>query len=440
MIVFNKVDKYRVFDKLFFHHRDDSCLIVSRTPPAWCITNGIGGRIAAKLPTTSPESVDDIAKRIESEGISRDSALVYIRELIGCGILLSDREVPEQTDRPLSIHGAYIEITNNCNLSCKHCYVDAHNSSNKNHLSKEMILKVVHQLPSHSEIGISGGEPLMRSDCLEIVKEVVQSGYKCSLLTNGILIDHTIAQQLAEMKITVQISLEGPNALINDAIRGEGSFQRAIDAVRILLLYSAIVRISFTPTKVNWRTFEQFVELMLAEGVNSIHVCTYTPQGRGYLNQDSLMLNDEELMEFQLCVEKAKQRISIMGNLPETLDIERVGYLWDKCPLGGSIHVGYDGSIYPCEIAANKKMVIGNVKNMTLLDALNSEKGRGYVKQSQDRIVQQSECSLCEWKHFCGGGCLVLAIAKDETMSSVDYLCSSRKKWFEQLLWEKSKL
>ena len=144
-----------------------------------------------------------------------------------------------------------------------------------------------------------------------------------------------------------------------------------------------------------------------------------------------------ELIEFQKEVEKASKTMEIMGNLPETLDLLRVGYLWDKCPLGGSIHVGYDGSIYPCEIAANQKMIIGNVRDMALGEALNSEKARMFIDNSRERIEKIEECLECEWKHFCGGGCMVLSLSENDEINSKDYLCGCRKFWLETLIWEK---
>ena len=111
--------------------------------------------------------------------------------------------------------------------------------------------------------------------------------------------------------------------------------------------------------------------------------------------------------------------------------------MWDKCPLAGSIHIGYDGSIYPCEIAAVNKMIIGNIKTDRLSDALNSERAKVFIQNSSQRIELIGECKECEWKHFCGGGCMVLSLAQNDEINTTDYLCACRKEWFERILWSK---
>lgn len=429
---------YYIADKLFFHQRGDRYLVVSRTPPAWTIVNSAGYAIISKLPMHNKRfNSMQLLHQIDGD-LSIDDLDCFLEKLASAHILFQGDTTPfVQPNRKIRIGGAYIELTAQCNLHCKHCYVSAGLNASDNLLTKDDILNAIYQIEPPAEIGFSGGEPLLRDDCLPMVREVVAKGYRCSLLTNGTLIDDSIAEELSALGVTVQISLEGATAEVNDQIRGKGSFARIVKSIETLVKHRVNVRVSFTPTASNFRDFNSFLDFVKAQGVQSIHVCTFTPQGRGETNSNELMMTTNELLEFQSVVFDASKNFDIAGNLPETLDTSTVGYMWDKCPLAGSIHIGYDGSIYPCEIAAVNKMIIGNIKTDRLSDALNSERAKVFIQNSRQRIELIGECKECEWKHFCGGGCMVLSLAQNDEINTTDYLCACRKEWFERILWSK---
>lgn len=431
------VTKYRIQDALFFHKRKNYWLVVSRTPPAWTIVNQLGYEIISVLPRERSFDIFDVVNLLTNQ-ISLDDLRLFLEQLSSKLIIIREDALRvSQTDRELAINGLYIEITPQCNLHCKHCYVESKITPPDLMLTREQILNTIFQLTPPAEIGFSGGEPLLRNDCMSMIREVSSKGYSCTLLTNGLLITDELAKELSELKVTVQVSLEGASPAVNDQIRGKGSFDAIIKSIDRLVQNKVDVRVSFTPTAINHHDFNGLLNLIKKMGVRSLHVCTFTPQGRGKKNADQLMLNNDDLYEFQTLVYKAAKDFDIMGNLPETLDLSRVGYLWDKCPLGGSMHVGHDGSIYPCEIAATKKMIIGNINDTTLDEALKSDAANLFINNSRNRIDLLHECINCEWKHFCGGGCLVLALAKKGELNVPDYLCNCRKKWFEELLWDK---
>lgn len=431
-------EKYYIMDKLFFHKRGELFLVVSRTPPAWTIVNAAGYEIISKMPIHNhPFSAIQLRHQLDSE-ISLDNLNSFLDKLASAHLIFhSDTDALVQPNRDIRIGGAYIELTSQCNLHCKHCYVNAGPNDSSVLLSKDDILNAIYQIAPPADIGFSGGEPLLRSDCMPMIREVVAKGYRCSLLTNGTLIDDSIAEELSALSVTVQISLEGATAEVNDLIRGAGSFVRIVKSIEMLVKHKVNVRVSFTPTASNFRDFGNFLSFVKAKGVQSVHVCTFTPQGRGEANSNELMMNTAELLEFQSAVFEASKDFDIVGNLPETLDLSTVGYLWDKCPLAGSIHIGHDGSIYPCEIAAVKKMIIGNIKTDRLYDVLNSVRAKTFIQNSRQRIELIDDCKECEWKHFCGGGCMVLSLAQNNELNTTDYLCACRKEWFERILWSK---
>ena len=82
---------------------------------------------------------------------------------------------------------AFIEITNCCNMKCKHCMNWSFENTNKG-FEKEDILKLIEDLHNNNteKIYISGGEPLLYSYIDEVILYANSLGMKVTLATNGI--------------------------------------------------------------------------------------------------------------------------------------------------------------------------------------------------------------------------------------------------------------
>ncbi len=130
-----------------------------------------------------------------------------------------------------------------CNLWCTHCFISC---SPKNHSFEFMSASEVGRHIEESitygvkEYYFTGGEPFMNRDMLAILEHTLQNG-PATVLTNGILISPKIAARLREIvaaklyTLEIRVSVDGFSEFTNDAIRGEGSFRRAIEGVRNLV-------------------------------------------------------------------------------------------------------------------------------------------------------------------------------------------------------------
>lgn len=86
----------------------------------------------------------------------------------------------------------HFELTNKCNLRCKHCYNIDYLTSDASELSFDEIKKIIDIAKSLgcNDIGLSGGEPFMHKDIMKIIDYV--SEYPIHILTNGLLINQSI--------------------------------------------------------------------------------------------------------------------------------------------------------------------------------------------------------------------------------------------------------
>ncbi len=136
-----------------------------------------------------------------------------------------------------------------CNLRCRHCFISC---SPDNHsfwfMSREMVHKVLEESAGMNvgEYYFTGGEPFMNNEMEGILEDTLRFG-PATVLTNATLFTPRRVEVLRELcansphRLELRVSIDGPSAEINDPIRGEGTFERAMAGV------AAVVAAGFRP-------------------------------------------------------------------------------------------------------------------------------------------------------------------------------------------------
>lgn len=155
-------------------------------------------------------------------------------------------------------HQMAFDITNRCNLRCLHCYNDSgENFVCNEELSDEEVLKFIDEIAKLKLFNICfcGGETLLRKDLIIECSKRLKSGgiSNISLVSNGLLMTEEIAKQLKEAGINkIQISLDGAKPTSHDKLRNkEGSYEKAINAIKALVKVGIDTGVAFTPTSFN---------------------------------------------------------------------------------------------------------------------------------------------------------------------------------------------
>lgn len=129
-----------------------------------------------------------------------------------------------------------------CNLACTHCFISC-SPTNRTH--EHLSLATVRRhLAEAVELGVkeyyfTGGEPFLNPE-MEAILEAALAVGPATVLTNGLLLDPERCRRLAALSaasdysLDLRVSLDGYDAAGNDAIRGEGAFERALAGVRHL--------------------------------------------------------------------------------------------------------------------------------------------------------------------------------------------------------------
>jgi MoaA/NifB/PqqE/SkfB family radical SAM enzyme len=131
---------------------------------------------------------------------------------------------------------AQLIITKKCNLNCRFCFIPKEERLKCEEVDTKEVFQIIDYLHSIGiiDLTITGGEPLLRSDLIEIAKYAKKRGFILNLISNGTLINREAAKEICKYFDTVSISLDGFKDTHNSLRRNNNAFQLAIRAIRNL--------------------------------------------------------------------------------------------------------------------------------------------------------------------------------------------------------------
>lgn len=165
-----------------------------------------------------------------------------------------------------------IELTNRCNLRCKHCFDERHAATSD--LPLAILDKVLSegQACGIDHISFTGGEPTIHRQFSEIVRRISAAGYTFSMVSNGInfpQIHSLLLAHRAHFK-GVTFSVDGARATTHDRLRGKGAFRRAMRAASICVMRAIPFTFNMVLTKQNQAEIAEMVALAEALGSHAI--------------------------------------------------------------------------------------------------------------------------------------------------------------------------
>lgn len=143
-----------------------------------------------------------------------------------------------------------------CNLTCAHCFISCSPKNDSfGYLSLETVERMLEESVRHGvkEYYFTGGEPFLNRQMVPILLKTLEYG-PATVLTNGtVLKDEWLellreAEQGSRYSLEFRVSIDGPTPAINDPIRGEGTFERAMQGVGKLVAYGFLPIITMTRT------------------------------------------------------------------------------------------------------------------------------------------------------------------------------------------------
>ncbi len=340
--------------------------------------------------------------------------------------------------------GIFFEITNNCNMQCRHCYTSSNENEHHSKERKELTTKEIFNLIDQaSKMGvfvfsIGGGEPLIRKDIIKILEYGIKKDLEMIPVTNGFFLNEVIVKEMKRIGLRqVVVSLDGSTEEIYTKIRGNNIFKQVTNNIQLLSKNGIRVLINVVVTKVNLYDLENIILVSKKLNARAIRFIRLTPSGRAKDNTD-LWLNEKEYMYFveklsQLSKQHTRSGFTVLKDeaflgLFSNQQIEkRMSWLPEKycgCPAGRSfIFIDPYGDVYPCGYLEFKEFLLGNIKEIKLEDIWQNKTHNQTLDFFRKMKNLNSYCDSCKNKIMCQGGCRGTAYLKSNDLCAPDALC-----------------
>ncbi|HYG58390.1 MAG TPA: radical SAM protein, partial [Symbiobacteriaceae bacterium] len=191
------------------------------------------------------------------------------------------------------------ELTQGCNLTCKHCRAEATFDRAPDELGTEQCKAVIDDITAHYKpvLIMTGGEPLYRPDLFELAAYATEKGARVCLASNGTMITDEIAQRLKEVGIRrVAISMDGATPEVHDSFRGiPGALEKALQGADAVMRAGIEVQFNITVAQHNKNQIPTIVRMAEERGASAVHLFILVPVGCGVQIADREMLAPDEV-------------------------------------------------------------------------------------------------------------------------------------------------
>ena len=376
------------------------------------------------------------------------------------GIVLTSRSVakfgltlPQKFVAPLFV---VWNFTNQCNLSCRHCYQSSGPEPVANELSLAEKLRVVDELGKAyvPMIAFAGGEPTMSKDLFAVLKRCQSYGIHTTIATNGTMLSLARVRALRDAGVRyVEISLDSTDPAKHDAFRGHPRmWERTVQGIKNVTAVDGIrPGLAMCVHQDNYDEVEDMIELATNLGATCFAHFNFIPVGRGkdWAQQDLSPQQREELLRL-LNRHSQEGKIGIISTAPQfgrvalafeslegRMSVSHAGgggglaarvvakYL-GGCGAGRTyVCLEPNGDVTPCVYMPNRPF--GNIRQQGLLELFRSSP---YADLLWDRSQRDGHCRVCRYKNFCGG-CRARADAYFGSIKANDPGCI-----FNQAAWD----
>lgn len=319
------------------------------------------------------------------------------------------------------------EITYKCPLHCVFCYNPLDYASTfKSELSTEDWLKVFRQSRDLGsvQLGISGGEPLMRDDVEIMVSEANQMGYYVNLLTSGIGLTEKRISAFKEGGLgQIQLSFQDSTKELNDFLSSTKTFELKSKVAKLIKEHDYPMVLNVVLHRLNIDHMDQILEMAEAMGADHVELANSQYYAWALKNRSYLMPSEEQLRKAEETTNRFREKI---GNKMKLYFIVPDYYANrpKACMNGwGSVflNVAPDGLALPChEARMLPGLTFPNVRDHDMewiwneSPAFNAYRGESWMKEP---------CRSCDDRTKDFGGCRCQAFQLTGDATNTDPVC-----------------
>lgn len=345
--------------------------------------------------------------------------------------------------------------TNRCNLSCRHCYIEAEDRAYDGELSTAEAKAFIDDLAAMKVpvLLFSGGEPLIRPDLFELGVYAAGRGIRPVISTNGTLITPEVARRIKSSGFQyVGVSIDGDEA-VHDHFRGQpGCFAATLAGIRNSLAAGNKTGIRFTVNKLNYHTLPAILDIVEQEKIPRfcMYHLVYAGRGKEMAELDTTAAEKRQTIELLidktldfarrgveveiLTTDNHADGIYILQHIERTqpervAEIRKLLEMHGGCSAGEKMaNVDPQGNVHACQFWGH--VSLGNVREKPFSAIWRDGQGEFLAKLRAKSGHLEGRCGECRYRDLCGG-CRIRAEAVSGNLWGEDPACYLED-WKEQ--------
>jgi SynChlorMet cassette radical SAM/SPASM protein ScmF len=357
----------------------------------------------------------------------------------------AEKSIKEKVQRTVPQLGTiYFYLTEGCNLACRHCWIAPKYQAGSTiypSLSYELFVSIIKQAKplGLGSVKLTGGEPLLHPQILEILRFIRAEELGLTIETNGLLCKPEIVEEIKQCKNAfVSVSLDGARADTHEWVRGvEGSFEMALTGIRNLVAAGFKPQIIMSIMRRNVNEIEDLVALAEEIGAGSVKFNIVQPTARGErMHEQGETLTIEELLDVGERFEReleAKAKVRLIYSHPYAFQplshmFGQNGDGCGRCSIMTILGVLGDGSYALCGIGESVPELIFGQAATDPLERVWRE--TPILNEIREGLPSRLEgiCGECVLKGMCLGSCVAQNYYRDKHLFSPFWYCEEAKR------------
>lgn len=319
------------------------------------------------------------------------------------------------------------ELTYACPLQCPYCSNPIEYADYKGELNTEEWLRVLTEARALGavQLGLSGGEPLLRQDLTTIIAHARQLGYYSNLISSG---QGLTEERIVELKSAgldhIQISIQAPEKILNNYLAGTDSYENKKAVAHLIKQHGYPMVLCVVIHRHNIHLMREILDMAVELGADYLELANTQYYGWAWLNRHQLLPSREQFETAEAIAkeykEKLKGRMKIYYVVPD--------YYEDRpkpCMNGWgttSLAITPDGFALPFHEAR----ILPGLDFPSVRDASIEDIWRRSPAFNRFRNFEWMEepCRSCPEKNRDFGGCRCQAYLLTQNMNATDPVCS----------------
>lgn len=325
-------------------------------------------------------------------------------------------------DRPF---GLLAELTYSCPLSCAYCSNPLNLAGYRDELTTAEWQRV---LVEAQELGVlqyhlSGGEPLLRRDLVEIVSRANELGLYTNLITSAIGLSRRRAEQLRAAGLDhVQISIQADEATVSDRIAGTPSFVRKIEAAHVVKELGWPLTVNVVLHRHNIDKVADILRLAEELAADRVELANTQYYGWAWRNRDALLPSKAQLEQAEAVVRSARKRLE--GRMDVIYVLPDYYSQYPKPCMGGwgkrQLTVAPNGDVLPCPAAHALPLPRASVRENSLARIWTESP---LFQRFRGTDWMPDPCRSCDRREIDFGGCRCQAFLLTGDAARTDPVC-----------------